>query len=168
MTTSMALRYELPSDCDAIRAVHTAAFPTDAEARLVDALRDAGRLTLSLVAMIGDSVVGHVALSPVTIDGETVGLGLAPVAVRPEQQGRGVGGRLIREALDRCRADGVPLVVVLGEPGYYRRFGFVPASRYGLSDPYGGGDAFLAIRLREDRPIPTGLVAYSPEFALFG
>ena len=76
-----------------------------------------------------------------------MGLGIAPVAVVPEHQGRGIGSKLIRQALSVCRANVVALVVVLGDPDYYSRFGFVPASMYGLKDVYGGGHAFQAIWL---------------------
>jgi len=80
MSPSVTVREETVSDDDAIRSVHRRAFPTDAETRLVDELRAAGYLTISLVAVVDDEIVGHVALSPVTIDGTQVGLGLAPVA----------------------------------------------------------------------------------------
>jgi putative acetyltransferase len=167
MPPSLDIRPETDADFAAIRQMHESAFPTDAEARLVDQLRAAGNLTLSLVALVDGEVVGHVALSPVTIEGAPVGLGLAPVAVSPERQGTGIGSELIRKALGACRENTVALVVVLGEPAYYARFGFVPASRHGLQDTYGGGDAFQVLLLDSDRVPATGLVQYAPEFALF-
>lgn len=158
----ITVRPERSSDVDAVRSVVTAAFPTDAEARLVDALRSAGRLTISLVADDGGRVVGHGAFSPVSGGG----LGLAPVAVLPEVQRKGVGGELINEGLRLARGSGAPFVVVLGEPGYYSRFGFAAASRWGVADEYGGGDAFQAI-VWGDAP-PAGVIKYVPEFAMFG
>lgn len=146
--------------------MHAASFPTTAEACLVDALRAAGHLVVSLVAIEGDAVVGHVAFSPVRLAGATAGVGLGPVAVLPEHRRRGVAAGLIREGLVRCTADRWPFVVVLGEPAYYRRFGFLPARQWGLEDEYGGGDAFQALELRPGGIPPIGgLVAYGAEFA---
>lgn len=162
----LVVRPELPADADAIHAVVASAFPTDAEARLVEALREAGRLTVSLVAEDNGDVVGHVAFSPVTVDGVGGGVGLAPLAVVPERRGEGVGGRLVREGLAAARRAGAAFAVVLGEPGYYSRFGFEPAARHGLSDEYGGGDAFQVVTF--GGAPGRGLVKYAPEFAAFG
>jgi putative acetyltransferase len=163
------IRPEQPGDADAIRAVQEAAFPTPAEGALVDALRRSGRLTLSLVAVAHDQIVGHVAFSPITVTGREVGHGLAPLAVLPGRQRQGIGGRLVREGLEWCRKSGVPFVVVLGSPAYYGRFGFGPASRWRLSDEYGGGAAFQVIELCVGSIPPSGgLVKYAPEFAAFG
>jgi putative acetyltransferase len=163
------MRPEQPADADAIRAVHEVAFPTTAEGALVDALRRSGRLTLSLVAVVDGQIAGHVAFSPITVAVREVGQGLAPVAVLPGRQRQGIGGRLVREGLDWCRKAGVPLVVVLGSPAYYGRFGFGPASRWGLCDEYGGGAAFQAIELSPGSiPPGGGLVKYAPEFVAFG
>ena len=164
MASSAQIRHELPVDVDGIRHVHQLAFPSHEEAAIVDRLRGADRLTISLVAELGEEVVGHCALSPVTIDQQQVGLGLAPVAVVPDYQRLGIGGDLVRQGLSACRESGVPLVVVLGSPGYYSRFGFVSASAYGLQDTYGGGAAFQAIILDDDRSPPSGLVHYASEF----
>ena len=95
-----------------------------------------------------DVIVGHVAFSPVSVDGSDGGVGLAPVAVLPVYRRRGVAARLVRDGLAVCAAMGVRFVVVLGEPAYYGRFGFVPARRWGLHDEYGGGDAFQALELQ--------------------
>jgi len=169
ISTVFLLRPEVPGDVPGVFGVNATAFPTDAEARLVDQLRASGRLSISLVAVVDERVVGHVALSPVTIAGTVIGLGLAPVAVLPEWQLQGIGGALIRRGLDECRTQGVGCVVVLGEPTYYQRFGFVPASRWSLLDEYGGGEAFQTIELVPDTiPGHGGLVTYAPEFAMFG
>jgi putative acetyltransferase len=162
------IRAEEPSDVAAIRDVHVAAFPSDSEARLVDALRDAQRSTISLVAELDGRVVGHVAFSPVTAANGASGLGLAPVAVTPQHQKQGVGAALILAGLAAAREMGAPFVVVLGDPAYYGRFGFTAAPAQGLSDEYGGGEAFQAIELRPGGvPRNAGLVRYSPEFAMF-
>src|SRR5262249_7015656 len=121
------VRPERPGDVTAIHAVHAAAFPTDEEARLVDRLRDAGRALVSLVAEADGAIIGHVLFSPVSV-GSASGVGLAPVAVLPAYQGRGVGSSLVREGLAVCRQGGYPFAVVIGGPGYYRRFGFSQAS----------------------------------------
>ena len=165
----MIIRSERPADQAAIHAVHAAAFPTTAEARLVDALRTARRLRISLVAVVDDAIVGHVAFSPVHVPGATDGLGLAPLAVVPADQRRGIGAELVREGLAACEHVGCGFVVVLGDPSYYGRFGFKPASIFGLRDAYGGGAAFQAMELRAGA-IPTagGTVRYAPEFALAG
>lgn len=165
----MTVRPECPGDAAVIFAVHAACFPTDAEARLVDALRAAGRLAVSLVAEADATVVGHVAFSPVTTAAGHTGAGLAPVAVLPGHRRRGVAAGLVRAGLDACRAAGFGWAVVLGEPGYYARFGFRPAPDVGLSDEYGGGPAFQAVELLPGAlPIGAGLVRYAPEFAALG
>lgn len=160
------IRPECPGDAAAIHAIHAASFPTTDEARLVDALRAAGRLCVSLVAVERAQIVGHVAFSPVSVPGTTDGVGLAPVAVLPGYRRRGVAAQLVREGLAACQRAGYGFVVVLGEPGYYRRFGFAPATRWGLHDEYGGGDAFQALELRPGAVPPCGgLARYAEEFA---
>jgi putative acetyltransferase len=166
---TVLVRKESPADAQAIHALHSAAFPTAAEAVLVDALRAAGQLSISLVAIEREQVIGHVGLSPVTVDGVRLGLGLAPVAVRLDCRQRGVAARLIREALELCRTAHAGLVVVLGDPRYYGRFGFAPGRRLALRDEYEGGDAFQAIELVQATvPAEGGLVRYAPEFATLG
>jgi putative acetyltransferase len=170
----LVIETELSEDLAGIRAVHLAAFPTPVEADLVDRLRANGRAIVSLVAREGGTVVGHVLFSPVTIhtlngDQEVIiaqGLGLAPVAVLPAFQRRGVGAALVEAGLARCRESGVPFVVVLGEPEYYARFGFEPASRYRLASEYNAADAFQVLPLKPDAlPVKGGLVRYGDEFA---
>ncbi len=166
---TITLRSESSADVAAIAAVHRAAFPTDGEARLVDALRDAGRLVVTLVAEADGVVVGHIAFSPVTVDGQEVGgLGLAPVAVLPEWQRRGIGSHLIEAGLTACRALGCRFVVVLGEPAYYGRFGFVRADERGLTNEYIAGPEFMVQALVEGGLPAPGLVRYAPEFGLVG
>lgn len=165
----LSIRAERPEDVDAIRAVHLAGFPTQAEARLVDLLREAGHLTISLVADIDGRVVGHVGFSPVSAESGPVGVGLAPVAVLTEHRGDGVAALLIEAGIDAARRCGFGWLVVLGEPEYYGRFGFEPASAVGLVDEYGGGDAFQVLEIAAGSvPRGAGLVRYSAEFGSLG
>lgn len=162
----MKIRAEQPGDIDAIRQLTTAAFATaphssQTEAAIVDALRDAGALTLSLVAVEGDDIVGHVAFSPVTINGRHEGwYGLGPVSVWPDRQAKGIGQALIREGLGELERLGAGGCVVLGDPIYYGRFGFAsdPDLRYGDIPPeYFQRLAFAASS-------PKGEVAYHAGF----
>jgi putative acetyltransferase len=163
------VRTERPTDAGAVLLVHDAAFGRAAEGALVDALRAADQATVSLVAETDGRVVGHVLLSPVTVAGARPGdvLGLAPMAVLPAHQRRGIGGALVDAALATAHAGGRRAVVVLGHPAYYPRFGFVPASRFGLRCEYDApDDAFLALELRAGALAACrGLVRYRPEFA---
>lgn len=126
----MIIRPEEFRDVPEIRALVTAAFigaphSDGTEGMIVDALRDGNALTVSLVAEDGGRIMGHVAFSPVKIDGETVNwYGLGPVAVDSGRQRQGIGTRLIEAGLDKIRALGAAGCVVLGDPGYYSRFGF--------------------------------------------
>ncbi len=126
----MQIRSEVPSDGDEISELITAAFleaehRSGSEARIVEALRQAGSLAVSLVATEEEAIVGHVAFSPVTIAGHSDGwFGLGPVAVAPSRQGEGIGSALIHAGLAMLRARDSNGCVVLGEPAYYSRFGF--------------------------------------------
>jgi putative acetyltransferase len=166
------VRDEEPADVAQIRGVHLAAFPGAEEARLVDALRAAGQLSISLVAVESLTIVGHIGFSPVQIlapSGLAVGLGLAPVAVLPSRQRRGVGSALVRAGLERCKRHGAPFVVVLGDPGYYQRFGFAPSIRWGVGNEYGVADEFMALELAPGGiPSPAGVARYAPQFGLVG
>jgi putative acetyltransferase len=156
-------------DVAAIHVLHAASFPTDAEARLVSLLRAAGHLPVSLVAEVDGAVVGHVAFSPVMAVTGAVGAGLAPVAVSGPHRRQGIAARLIEDGLAACRSTGFGWAVVMGEPAYYSRFGFRPASEFGLADEYGGGPAFQAVELVPGAlPSGAGLVRYAPEFTSLG
>lgn len=129
------VRPERPEDHAAVHRVNRLAFGRESEADLVDALRAVADPWISLVAELGAEVVGHVAFSPVRIVGEkreSRAMGLAPLAVLPEHQRCGIGGRLITAGLEACRAVGEEVVFVLGHAGYYPRFGFRPAAESGL------------------------------------
>ncbi|MEH6421929.1 GNAT family N-acetyltransferase [Pseudomonas sp. CGJS7] len=134
-----------------IHAITRAAFGGDGEADLVDRLREDGLVRLSLVAIEDAQVVGHVLFTAlaVQVDGREVdALCLAPISVRPDYQGSGVGSMLIREALARLADDGYEAVVVLGHPEYYPRFGFSAALASKLAAPF-SGEAFMALELVE-------------------
>jgi len=151
-SAGLRVRPEEPRDHAAVHAIHAAAFETAAEARLVDALRARARPIVSLVAERDGAVVGHVLFTPVKLDGhpELALAGLAPLAVAPGVQRTGVGSTLTRAGLEHCRAAGFEAAVVLGHPEYYPRFGFVPASRFGIDSEYPVPDeVFMALELRE-------------------
>ncbi|MGY1671263.1 GNAT family N-acetyltransferase [Geodermatophilus sp. SYSU D00710] len=163
----MIVRRERPAEHAAVAALHRAAFPTDAEARLVGELReDAGFLPhLSLVAVDGDDVVGHVIGTRGWI--EPLGapaLGLGPIGVRPERQRRGVGTVLVHALVAVAEAAGESVVALLGDPAYYSRAGFVRASDLGIEppDPAWGGH-FQARRLAG--PEQRGTFRYAEPFS---
>lgn len=166
MALQEVIRPEEEGDGPAVHRLLVSAFPTDGEARLVDALRQTQRLFVSLVAVRDADIVGHIAFSPVTIDGHDVrGLGLAPVAVSEKCRGCGIGSRLIREGIQNCQQLGFRFLVVLGTPEFYGRFGFVPAASRGLDNEYQAGDAFMVLELDAGcLNDTTGLVRYAPEF----
>ena len=166
-TRDLTIRPERDGDAEAIRSVVAAAFPTAAEAHLVDALRQQQAAVISLVADEGGQVVGHILFSPVTLDGADARmLGLAPMAVRPDRQRQGIGSALVRRGLDASRERGAAAVVVVGHPAFYPRFGFIPASRFAVRCEYDvPDDVFMALELTAGVLRPGGLVRYHSAFA---
>jgi putative acetyltransferase len=169
LTVPPRIRPEEPGDGPAIRVVHDRAFGRPAEGRLVAALQ-AVTPRVSLVAADGAAIVGHILFTPVVVEstaGSWTALGLAPMAVLPEHQRRGVGSALVRDGLRACRALGEAVIFVLGHPGYYPRFGFRPARPLGLSCEFDApDDAFLVVELSDGAlAARTGRVRYRPEFA---
>src|ERR1051325_9351343 len=173
----ITIRKETPADVDRVRAVNEKAFGTTDEAVLVDRLREAGKAAVSLVATEEGDGIGHILFSPVTIeageseanDHQPVAVGLAPMAVLPECQNRGVGSALVKTGIEECRRAGVEAVVVLGHPRYYPRVGFAAAVRYNLKSEFDvADDVFMVLELKEgvlrNRP---GVVKYQPEFRGF-
>ena len=162
------IRNEQANDIEQVREILRAAFPSDAESRLVDALRANGKAIISLVAAQEDRVLGHILFSPVstTPPNEAKGIGLAPVAVRSDAQSQGIGSELIRAGLRRCEELGFDYCVVLGGPKYYQRFGFKKASELGLQNEYGVDDEFMVIRF-SNRDLGQGTVKYASEFGMF-
>jgi len=131
--TEPVIRDERPEDAAAVRAIEVGAFGQPGEADLVDALR-AEPGVVSLVAESDGVLVGHLLLSPVTVEGTSTwkALALGPMAVTPSQQRSGIGSALVEASLKRAQSEGVPAVIVLGHPEYYPRFGFVPAAPHGF------------------------------------
>lgn len=167
---NILIRNETSSDIEAISQVTKAAFLTlpishHTEQFIIAALRAAGALTISLVAEAGQRVVGHIAFSPVTVsDGSPRWYGLGPVAVAPELHRRGIGSALVRRGLSELKALGADGCMLVGDPGFYERFGFtnhpelvhegVPPE-YFLCLPFGGSR-------------PNGTVAFHAAFAATG
>ena len=162
----MNIRPERPGDESAIAAVIEAAFLNaphrdGTEASIVERLRAAGALNISLVAVDADEVVGHIAFSSVTVDGAYLGwFGLGPIAVMPDRQGGGIGSQLIRTGLEMLRSKGAAGCVLVGEPAYYQRFGFRPDPQ--LIYPGIPPEYFQALSF--DGDMPSGTVAYHPTF----
>jgi putative acetyltransferase len=151
----VVVRAETPADFDAVRTIHTLAFGQPQEARLVDALRAATDLSpvVSLVATRDDQVVGHILFTPIRIGqapAASRAMSLAPVAVLPHCQRLGVGDALVRAGLAECVRLGQPVVVVVGHPEYYPRFGFRPARAAGLEAPFEVRD--VAFMVWEESP----------------
>lgn len=127
---NIRIRKETTSDIEAISEITKAAFETlpisqHTEEFIIKALREANALTISLVAEVGEKVVGHIALSPVTIsDGSLGWYGLGPISAKPELQKQGIGKALMREGMSLLKALGAKGCVLVGDPGYYNRFGF--------------------------------------------
>lgn len=163
----MLIRDEQASDIPLIRAIVSEAFKTmpfsnQTEAGIVDRLRVGSALTLSLVAVENGEIVGHIAFSPVTIDGRHGSwYGLGPVAVRPDRQGRGIGQALVREGLERLKSLGAHGCVLVGEPAFYGRFGF--RTRPGLRFAGAPPEYFLVLAFGEE--IPSGIVEHHEAFA---
>lgn len=162
-------RPETAADAAAVRAVNLAAFDTALEADLVDALRadDSWIPGLSYVAEGPDgTVAAHALLTACEVDGARA-LALAPVAADPALQRSGAGSSVVRALLAAARERGESLVLVLGHPEYYPRFGFVPASRFGIRAPFEVPDeALMALVLDDSVPVPAGTIAYPAPFGV--
>ena len=163
------IRTETKQDHRAVWLVNEKAFGQRNEADLVDALRASARPYVSLVTVVDDRVVGHIFFSPVSIESEAgafVAMGLAPMAVLPEFQNQGIGSKLVQEGLKGCQQLGHDIVVVLGHPNYYPRFGFMPASLKGLQSEYDVADeVFMVTELTVGALAGRhGLVRYAAEF----
>jgi putative acetyltransferase len=164
--TAVIIRDERPEDVPFVRDVNRLAFEQDQEANIVDALRSNGVALLSLVAVIDDAVVGHILYSPAFIGG-VEGAGLAPMAVLPEHQRRGIGSQLVEAGNARLRDRGCPFIIVLGHPGFYPRFGFRPARAMGVTCEWDvPDDVFMIVVLDEHRMRGvSGLARYREEFS---
>lgn len=165
----MLIRTEAPADILPVDQLLKSAFETDAEANLVMKLRENGHRTLSLVASSDEGeVVGHILFSPVTLNGEDFNWqGLAPLAVKEEYRGQGIAKRLIEEAFASLLELGYPACVVLGDPNYYGRFGFVASEQHNMRCQWDvPAGVFQVIQLRPSEFAgKQGLIEYCPEFS---
>ena len=165
------IRPETENDHSAVREVNMLAFGREDEAQIVETLRQSDDFIpeLSLVAIYHGRVVGHILFSPILIEtkkGDVSAMALATLAVRPEFQNQGIGSELVRQGLKECRLLGHRIVVVIGHPDYYPRFGFSPARVMGLEAPFQVPDeAFLVHELVPGALYEIGgMVRYPPAF----
>ena len=165
----LTIRPEIPEDIEAIRHINEQAFEQKTEAKLIEKLRKRRVLTISLVAIQDSETVGHIAFTPVTIQSENSNfeaIALAPMAVLPAYQRKGIGSQLVRHGLEECRCLGHEIVVVLGHPNYYPRFGFVLGKTKGIDCEFEVPDeAWMVLELREGALSGrNGTVKFQPEF----
>ncbi len=166
---TIIVRKELEADRGDIFAINQLAFETSDEAKLVDRLRKEASPIISLVAEDDGKVVGHIMFSPATFSGheDVKIMGLAPMAITPEQQNKGIGSKLVKIGLEQCKEMGVKAVVVLGHPNYYPRFGFKSSVLYGIKSEYDvPDDVFMVMELETDVfKGRAGIVKYHKAFA---
>jgi len=166
---TLIIRREKPEDLPDIYRVNKEAFGRESEADLVDRLRSHGALVLSLVAVQSGEITGHIAFNPITLEGHIgcKGISLAPLAVLPSSQRKGIGARLVKKGLHECRRLGYEFVVLVGHPEYYPRFGFVRANSLGLRCEYDAPDAaWMVMELHKGALAGVlGKVSFRPEFA---
>ena len=165
----MHIRLEQEADRHQIRIINTSAFETTAEADLVDVLRQSDIPLISLVAEEENQLIGHILFSPVSLAEQAHAptiAGLAPMAVLPAWQGKGVGSRLVTEGLKYCAEAGYVAVVVLGHPDYYPRFGFVPASRFNIKSEYEVPDEVFMLKELKEAALSgiQGVIQYHDSF----
>lgn len=169
----IVIRTEMESDKPAVYAVNKNAFGQDAEARLVDLLREGNTFIpdLSIVAELDGEIVGHILFTRIKIVSEAGeekhSLALAPMAVLPEFQRQGIGSKLVEYGLAKAKELGFPSVIVLGHEAYYPKFGFQPASKWGIKPPFDVSDSvFMAIELKVGGlEAVSGTVEYPQEFS---
>ena len=165
----MLVRAEKKSDRVAVYAVNVSAFETASEADLVDALRIQAQPAVSLVFVDNGEIVGHIMFSPVSLSGHPnlKLMGLAPMAVAPAHQRKGIGSALVRAGLERCQQLGLAAVVVLGHPEYYPRFGFLPASRFGIDSEFEVPEDVFMVKALQPGALngKTGRVKYHAVFS---
>jgi len=168
----ITIRPEAQEDCSVIRRINRKAFHTDAEANLVDALRQSNVPIIALVAECHDIPVGHILFSEVKLDGQCQEIricGLAPMAVLPEYQRQGIGSQLVTEGMKACRQAGYSAVVVLGHRQFYPRFGFEPSVNFKIKSEFDVPDEVFMIReLSEDALTNcSGTIRYHAAFKQF-
>lgn len=169
---SVLIRPEVTDDRNVIRRVNRDAFGGEAEASLVEALRDLGFVELSLVAERDGRVLGHLLFSAIRVIAGSAtlkALSLAPLAVLPEFQRSGIGTQLVEEGLQRCREHGHQIVLVLGHPEFYPKFGFSAELARQIESPFGVGESWMGLELRPGALQGVhGRVEFSPPFMTLG
>ena len=168
MAGSVEIREEGQSDVTAIREVNRLAFGQSQEGELVDALRTNGGVLLSLVAVSNGKIVGHILYSPIAVGGAFRGAALGPMAVLPDYQRQGIGSQLVAAGTRRLADAGCPFVIVLGHTDFYPRFGFTPASAFGITCEWDVPDGvFMALILDQTKTEGiSGLAQYRSEFSM--
>lgn len=156
---------DIPAIHEVVAQAFQQAFGSTAEADLVDQLRANGKAIVSLVAVKDDQLVGHILFSEVTLGDATI-IGLAPLAVLPGRQKQGIGAQLTSAGIAACHDAGYTAMVVLGHPEYYARFGFVPASRFGITSEYDVRDEVFRVLELQPGALANcaGVARYQPEF----
>ena len=164
----MLIRADEKKDWAAVHAVNASAFETSAEARLVARLREEAQPVVSLVAAEDGEIVGNIIFSPVLLDGHThlKILGLGPMAVLPKHQRKGIGSALVRAGLEQCKQIGVGAIVLVGHPEFYPRFGFRPASGFGIRCEFDvPEEAFMVLEIQPGFLTgASGTIQYHPAF----
>ena len=161
------IREERQDDITAIRDVNRRAFEQDQEGQVIETLRANGAALLSLVATVDGRVVGHIMYSPVVV-GDVTGAALGPMAVLPDHQHQGIGSRLVEAGSQQLTRVGCPFIVVLGHPTFYPRFGFKPASAYGITCEWNvPDDVFMVLFLDQTKTRDVvGVAKYRSEFSI--
>ncbi len=166
----MKIRLERDEDYKGIKSLNDLAFQGPVEGEIVDKIRYSCDDIISLVAVDENRLIGHIFFSPVTVisgEDKIKGMGLGPMAVLPEYQNKEVGSALVKEGLEILKNEDCPFVIVLGHKGYYPRFGFETASKYGLCSQWEGvpDEAFMVLFLNKSLAGQvSGVVRYRPEF----
>ena len=160
------IRFETSADLVAIRSLHDLAFGQPTEGALVDALRENGDIVFSLLAVERGRVAGHVVFSRMQAPFRALGLG--PIAVLPARQRKGLASRLIETGLGLGEAHGWDAVFVVGDPAFYRRFGFTPEQASGFQSPYAGAYLMALCLAEGGLPMTIGRIDYAPAFAGMG
>jgi putative acetyltransferase len=164
---SIEVREEGPGDVAAIRELNQRAFGQDQEGNIVDALRSSGAALLSLVATLNGRVVGHIMYSPLSVGGGVTGAALGPMAVLPEYQRQGIGSKLVEAGNRKLKDAGCPFIIVVGHADYYPRFGFRPASTYGIKCEWEVPDDVFMVLVLDPGKMQgvSGLAKYPQEFS---